>query len=288
MSSDSTHILSICEFTVPAATTVILLSLDLWRIVAAFQTGVYLDMQPLAKLAALPKHYRSNEGKIRDWIQTLGAALSPWYATYGTSRIGLLVLTLPRMRDLMITHAVYFNDVGRLAFLHATFDVRRCRRNLLNLAAARGHDASVAYLHSIGHQGCNTGAMNLAAQFGHLRIVQFLHAHRTEGCSIRAMDAAAREGHLDVVQWLHFNRTEGCTIDAMDESSVRGHLEVVQWLHKNRLKGCSFRAMDAAAGNGHLETVTWLLENRTEGCTPQLSLAEALRFRHLDVAVFAR
>ncbi|CAK5017378.1 unnamed protein product [Aphanomyces euteiches] len=203
---------------------------EIWQLVASYQDGYYFDFVPFVRLPRLPKHH----GQYDAWAALVHETWTSWYAEFGTSRLDRLIACVPRMRDVIILHAVYSNDLPLLQRLHATYDLRNCKNRLLNLAASRGHVDILRFLHDIGHTGCSIYGMNLAARYGFLDVVIFLHENRTEGCDTSAMDCAAAFGHLDVLKWLHVHRTEGCTTRSMDKAAGNGHLQVVQWLHYHR------------------------------------------------------
>jgi hypothetical protein len=134
-----------------------------------------------------------------------------------------------------------------------------CKANLIDSAAARGHNDVIEYIYTHGDHllgGPRVGspeAINLAAKNGHLHTVSFLNDHQHFSCTKFAMNLAASEGHLEIVKWFHYNRKDGCTFRAMDFAAANGHFPVVRWLAENRDEGCSKEGV-----YNSMETYPWI------------------------------
>ncbi|KAH9120846.1 hypothetical protein AeMF1_007154 [Aphanomyces euteiches] len=258
-----------------------LLSGDVFRSIASFQRGIYLDM---ALFLAMKKpaftHYN-----LAPVFAPVDAVLAPWLNEYGTGRLSVLFNTLRHMRPIVVMYAIYSGRLSLLQFIHDhDIPLSQLGEFLVDLAAWCGQLDIVKFLLAINHPGCTSHAMYLVCRNGHLEIVKVLHAAQKD-CNQFAMDAAAAHNHMDIVSFLHFNRSEGCTTAAMDKAAANGHLQVVQWLHSHRLEGCTAYAMDDAAAGGHFDVVRFLHENRHEGCT-EMAMCGAAARGHLDILTF--
>ncbi|KAG9409038.1 hypothetical protein AC1031_019297 [Aphanomyces cochlioides] len=196
--------------------------------------GVYEDMLDLVNVGIAPA---PGPDDIFDPSSLADAAtlIASWINNRGFPRLIPLIRCLPRMQDVLVTHAVWMNRIDLAEFLHQQGFVASSSYPLYHLAAYRGHAAVFEWLRSLHLDGETHLALNIAAQEGHLAMVKYLH-ERDYMCSEDAMDHAAQGGHLDVVQFLHDHRTEGCTEYAMNAAAERGHLEVVRWLMSTETK----------------------------------------------------
>ncbi|CAK4310453.1 unnamed protein product [Aphanomyces euteiches] len=244
---------------------------NLFRCIASFQDGLYLDLLP--RYAAWKLAMKVPSASLKFLAPLLITSLTDvrfvLHAAIARCDIAC-IQRLVQCRPYLVT-----SEAMDCASRHGYIDLVRhfhnhlfpCSRSAMDIAAKHGHLDVVVFLHENRQEGCTEKAIEGAAEAGHLQVVQYLHAHRFEATTHRAMDYAARNGHFDVVQFLHFNRREGCSSIAMDFAASHGHLAIVEFLHTHRTEGCSTYAMDGAARNGHIDVVRFLFERRTEGCS---------------------
>ncbi|KAF0718347.1 Aste57867_1751 [Aphanomyces stellatus] len=298
--------------------TSVLTSTDLIAVVTAFQGGIFDDMRPFVRQASYADwseyfRYTSTHNVCWSDFTGIGDCLDSWLCSRSVDDVPLLVMHLPRLRDLLAMVAI---QRASLSLVRA-IDISRCQCLVIRagvqqacrigsvpllkivfphhmlpwqyfdeecLVQGRSVDV-VAYFSDIEAPIFSLQTMDSAASHNCLPIVEWLHLNRNEGCTTAAMDFAAANGHLEIVQFLHLHRPEGCTTFAMDRAAANGHLAVVQFLHKHRTEGCTTSATDWAALHGHLEVVQFLHEHRTEGCTLS-ALDVAAKNGHLEIVRF--
>jgi hypothetical protein len=210
----------------------------------------------------------------------------------------------PRVMD----HAAFNGNLDAVTWLHSIG--AKCSVWAMNLAASRGFDRVVVWLHANRKEGCTHAAVDMAVTTGHVGLVRWLLTHGYP-CSSYAFDMsaatadlefvkflvehnacvanfthnalalAAGSGNLGIVEYLHGLGCEGSE-SVIDSAAEAGNLEIVQWLHHNRHDGCTTAAMDNAAARGHLDVVQWLHHNRTEGCSTEAIDGSAAN-GHIDV-----
>ncbi|KAF0719834.1 Aste57867_754 [Aphanomyces stellatus] len=193
----------------------------------------------------------------------------PGFPACGSPLASLVSRWIPSLH--LIHVAADRGHVNVLALFHRTkiLLVGRCTTWAMDRAAANGHLAVLAFLHThrpdVGW--ATSAAIDMAASYGHLEVVRWLHDHGAT-CTSLAMDGAAASGHLKIVKFLHRHRHEGATPAAMDGAAWKGHLKVVKFLHRHRREGCTAAAMDMTASKGHVGVLQYLHSHRTEGMTP--------------------
>ncbi|CAK4077160.1 unnamed protein product [Aphanomyces euteiches] len=236
-----------------AAAAVVLRCGDLVRAVAAFQRGIYIDMQPFVVFAAFPASVWTCIPRRE--LDRMDSLLQPWYAAHSTARLPLLFAAIRYMVNICVLHAVYFGHVDVLDQVH-----------------------KFTKLHWFGYP-----LMDMAATAGHVECLQFLHGKVRRRCSRRAMFHAVRQGNLPLVHYL-LETQEELQHAALDLAAQCGNLALVRMLHKMRVTATT-QAVDFAAANGHVDVVEFLLEHRPEGGT-DAALIQAARNGHLKVVKF--
>ncbi|KAF0688400.1 Aste57867_19977 [Aphanomyces stellatus] len=187
----------------------VLLSPPLMAIVASFQPGLFNDMRPF-RFLAMPDTFRrpltldniTLLDRFRRVQHHVHAVLTPWLAAYSVSRLVSLVAALPRMRLLVMLHALCNRDLDLVRSLDQLFSVRSFCGNLLDIAATMNDLPALEFLHAQGHPGCTPAAMDAAAKHGNLPMVIFLHRRCQVGCTTLALVDAIVQGHVAVVQYL--------------------------------------------------------------------------------------
>ncbi|KDO20641.1 hypothetical protein SPRG_13394 [Saprolegnia parasitica CBS 223.65] len=268
-----------------AATSGVLRSADLFALLASYQDGVIEDVLRFRVFTEADCD-RLISGDIATMLlpqlHAVDAALAPWYAAVGTSRLLSVLRDAPPMRYMVLYHAAYADRVDIAGFVHAHYRLESSCDHLLDLAALRGSLATLTFFLANGYSGLTGHALDLAARQGHLHVVEHITDHTDVVGSTRAMDGAASEGHLTVVQYLHARRREGATVAALDGAAANGHLAIVTFLHEKRTYGATRGAIDRAALNGHLDVVRFLVTHRSEGYSARTCEA-ALAHGHKDV-----
>ncbi|KAF0694541.1 Aste57867_14581 [Aphanomyces stellatus] len=277
-----------------AAAETVLLSETLFRIISAFQHGMYADVRPLKALERVSsyeiQHGTSMSSNHRAALARADALLAPWYAAYGTLHIQCLFQWFKHTYDVVAAHAVYFGHLEVLEYIHGVYTIGFFRDlPLLNMAAANGHLHVLTFLHMHRYMAClehyagwSSRALTWAAAAGHLTTVEWLHNHNIPCDSTDAQDAAAEFGQLEILQWLHARDIGQLTTWAMDKAAKNGHLDVLKWLHDHTHASCTTNAMDEAARCGHLDVLEWLHHHRSDGAT-DASIRNAAENGHADV-----
>ncbi|KAH9088925.1 hypothetical protein LEN26_019356 [Aphanomyces euteiches] len=279
--------------------TTVLSSVDLVRLVCAFQRGLFEDTKAL--LLTMQRESDLEWSQADRDMERLHRVLEPWHCRFDLSRLELLrhCRSYRSLVENVVQEAVYY---GRSAIIRA-IDVsvlQSIRIPLVDLAALGGRMDMLRYLHEISHAGYSHQAVNWAAVKGDVDILAFLlhhydikatdmalhHAvehrhlnaatllwnHGYRSCSSETVLAVVKRGTVEMLEWLHLHMPHNVnfppdTIDTMHMAAFHGRLDMVEWLHHNRKEGCTSAAMDLAARGGHLQVVQWLHRHRMEGCS---------------------
>ncbi|EQC36448.1 hypothetical protein SDRG_05903 [Saprolegnia diclina VS20] len=263
----------------------VLRSADLFALLASYQDGVIEDVLRFRVFTEADCDRLVGGDMpttLLPFLRSVEAALAPWYADVGTSRLHSVLRDAPPMRYMALYHAAYADRVDIAALVHAHYRMESSCDHLLDLAALRGSLATLQFLLANGYSGLTGHALDLAARQGHLDVAEHLTDHTEVVGSTRAMDGAASEGHLAVVQYLHARRSEGATVAALDGAAANGHLAIVVFLHEKRAYGATRGAIDRAALRGHLDVVRYLATRRSEGYSAR-TCEVALAHGHKDV-----
>ncbi|KAF0719648.1 Aste57867_887 [Aphanomyces stellatus] len=129
---------------------------NLLCLIVSFQPGAPQDIQylisefPPDEGHPLFAYHRYDYGMR---VNDIAPILAPWLATYGTSRLPLLIDSMPHATPIVVTFAANHGrlDVLKLMYKSHGLQVLNTQWTLFALAAAKGDLASISFLHSVGH-----------------------------------------------------------------------------------------------------------------------------------------
>ncbi|KAF0688399.1 Aste57867_19976 [Aphanomyces stellatus] len=276
----------------------VLLAQPLMAIIISFQPGLFNDIRPF-RFLAMPETFQRLSAltditlldRFRRVQHHVHAVLAPWLAAYSVSRLVSLVAALPRMRLLVMLHALCNRDLDLVRSLDQLFSVRSFCGNLLDIAATMNDLPTLEFLHAQGHPGCTPAAMDAAAKHGNLPMVIFLHRRCQVGCTTLALVDAIVQGHVAVVQYLRECHLANFDLwpwgfSFVDRAASAGHLDMSIYLKDVENIEYTMEARLAAARNGHFAVVQWLLQNSHAGvisCVNDDAIRQAASAGHMDI-----
>ncbi|KAF0700600.1 Aste57867_8867 [Aphanomyces stellatus] len=214
---------------------------ELTQLICAFQDGIYQDMIPLGRIQHIGNP--CNEHKAITILQNAITLVEPWLASFGLSRIPLLLACLPHMGAILACYSVYANDIQVRAFLMAHNQDLLLNNIVLRVAIKMGALETLQFLHAAGfdHGGFSIPfLMGLSAESGRVDVVRYCRDTLLIDVPVAvAQDAdwmvlmcAARFNYVEIAQLVVAHPR--CTLDiiapALGVASDLHHLQVVTCL----------------------------------------------------------
>lgn len=146
------------------------------------------------------------------------------------------------------------------------------------------------YLNFHETPGCNQVLIVMAARRGYDEIVKFLHTEQGLECTNRVIEAAVISENTRLIKYVCRNRSGKSTGKASEIAARKNWLDVL-WIMDTLLADsrqvCSYKAMDIAAEIGNYTLFTHLAQTRTEGCSNKAAIL-AKKNGHKDICEYIK
>ncbi|KAF0700602.1 Aste57867_8869 [Aphanomyces stellatus] len=144
-------------------------------LIFAYQDGIYQDMIPLGRIQRIGS-MRTTYDELIEQLRHATTVLAPWMASYGASRVPLLLDCLPRMGTTLACYCVYVHDTQVRAILMTYNPDLVLHPFVFNLATATGYLETLEFFHRAGfdYNDCNIyTTISLALQSGRADVVRY-------------------------------------------------------------------------------------------------------------------
>ncbi|KAF0696607.1 Aste57867_12647 [Aphanomyces stellatus] len=214
---------------------VVLRSPDILTLVYQYQSGVPHDIlafQYVGSMNELP-----SDNSVSFFVS--------WLKTYGTSRLPLLVDSMPHTKSIVVVYAVNHSrvDILQVVFERYGLDALTSSGRISQLAAIKGDVATVEFLYRVGYPCYSEYPAEYALKHGQLSVLQFfvqaadatelrdwIQAHHVHG-KVRENDLTATRWLVEV--WFPAVSPEAIgplLFDSMAIATIEGHVEIATWL----------------------------------------------------------